>query len=102
MTEEELLTKYHSKWDRDENCYDKVEMPQNGWAMLCKLKDKSNAKLEKQYMAAQEVIDLIARHVGLDPDGFGLALYVPDCAGSSPIIRKIEELLSQRGGEKQE
>lgn len=99
MTEEELLAKYRSAWDRDEKCYDKTNMPQEGWVMLCKLKDKSNATLDKRCKAAWEAIDLIARCVGLDPDGFGYALYVPDCEGGSPIVSKIEELLSQRGGE---
>ena len=66
---------------------------------LCKMKDRSNDLFFKRYQAAQEVIDIIAKQVGINPDNTGYWLYAPDCDGSSPILRRIENWIS-RSGEK--
>jgi hypothetical protein len=49
--------------------------------------------------AAKEVIDLIARKVGIDQDDTSFWLYAPDADGSTPILDRIEEWFS-RSGEK--
>ena len=76
------------------NTFDKETL-----AAFCKMKDHSNDMFFKRYQAAQEVIDIIAKQVGINPDNTGYWLYAPDCDGSSPILRRIEEWIS-RSGEK--
>ena len=76
------------------NTFDKETL-----AAFCKMKDRSNDMFFKRYQAAQEVIDIIAKQVGINPDNTGYWLYAPDCDGSSPILRRIEECIS-RSGEK--
>ncbi len=68
-------------------------------ATLCRIKDRSMALFDKRYRAAREVIDLIARQVGIDPEDTSYWLYAPDLDGSSPIAAQIESFLS-RSGEK--
>ena len=68
-------------------------------AALCRLKDRSNDMFFKRYQAACEVIDIIAKQVGINPDNSGYWLYAPDYDDSSPILRRIEEWIS-RSGEK--
>lgn len=76
------------------NTFDKETL-----AALCKMKDRSIDLFFKRYQAAQEVIDIIAKQVGINPDNTGYWLYAPDCDGSSPILRRIENWIS-RSGEK--
>lgn len=68
-------------------------------ATICRIKDRTIVLFDKRYRAAREVIDLIARQVGIDPDDAGYWLYAPDLDGSSPIATQIETFLS-RSGEK--
>lgn len=71
--------------------------PAESLAMFCRMKDKSNDIFLKRAAAAQAVIDQLARIVGIDPENTGLWLYAPDCDGSSPIARKLEEYISRAG-----
>lgn len=68
-------------------------------AMFCRMKDRSNDLYFKRFQAAREVLDLIARKVGIDPDDTGFWLYAPDLDGKSPISDRIEGWVS-RSGEK--
>jgi len=68
-------------------------------AQFCRLKDKSNDLFFRRAEAAKEVIDLIAKKVGIDPDDTSFWLYAPDADGSTPILDRIEEWFS-RSGEK--
>ena len=87
-------TMYQTKDPHRYNTFDKETL-----AAFCKMKDRSNDMFFKRYQAAQEVIDIIAKQVGINPDNTGYWLYAPDCEGSSPILRRIEEWIS-RSGEK--
>lgn len=71
--------------------------PAESLAMFCRMKDQSNDMFLKRVAAAQEVIDQLARIVGIDPEKCGLVLYAPDYDGSSPIARKLEEYISRAG-----
>lgn len=71
--------------------------PAESLAMFCQIKDRSNDIFLKRAAAAQAVIDQLARIVGIDPENTGLWLYAPDCDGSSPIARKLEEYISRAG-----
>lgn len=78
---------------------DFMKNSKEGLAVLCAMQRKSNDMFMRRYNAACEVIDIIARKVGIDPDDTGYMLYIPEFDGSSPIVRKIDELFS-RSGEK--
>lgn len=66
------------------NTFDKETL-----AVLCKMKDRSNDMFFRRYQAAQEVIDIIAKQVGINPDNTGYWLYAPDCDGSSPTCKTL-------------
>lgn len=68
-------------------------------ATLCLLKNRSNDMFFRRYQAACEVINLIAREVGIDPERTSFWLYTPEFDGSSPIVKRIEDCIS-RSGEK--
>ncbi|WP_298031604.1 hypothetical protein [uncultured Dysosmobacter sp.] len=72
-------------------------LPAKALAMLCRLKDKSNDLYLKRVAAAQEVIDQLARIVGINMENSGLWLYTLDYDGSSYIARKLEEYISRAG-----
>lgn len=94
-----LLDKYESTdASRKDPCrYDAFD--KKTLAALCKMKDRGNNLFFKRYQAAREVIDIIANQVGINPHKTSYWLYAPDCDGSSPILRRIEEWLN-RSGEK--
>lgn len=73
--------------------------PVESLAMFCRMKDRSNNMFLQRVAAAQEVIDLLARKVGIDPEKCGLLLYTLDPDGSSPIADKMDDYFS-RSGEK--
>ena len=52
--------------------------PAESLAMFCRMKDQSNDMFLKRVAAAQQVIDQLARMVGIDPENTGLWLYAPD------------------------
>lgn len=94
-----LLDKYEGTMSQTKDPYRYDTFEKETLAALCKMKDRSNDMFFKRYQAAQEVIDIIAKQVGINPDNAGYWLYAPDCGGSSPILRRIEEWIS-RSGEK--
>lgn len=97
--EVELLGKYEGTMSqRKDPCrYDTFS--KESLAAFCRMKDRSNDLFFKRYQAAREVIDIIAREVGIDPDDTGLWIYAPDTDGGSPILNRIKEWVS-RSGEK--
>lgn len=82
---------------KDSTRYD--GFPTETLAMFCRMKDQSNNMFLQRAAAAQEVIDLLARKVGIDPEKCGLLLYTLDPDGSSPIADKMDDYFS-RSGEK--
>lgn len=97
--EVELLDRYEGTMsqEKDPNRYDTFS--KESLAGFCRMKDRSNDLFFRRYQAAREVIDLIAREVGINPDDTGLWIYAPDTDGSSPILNRIKEWVS-RSGEK--
>lgn len=94
-----LLDKYEGTMSQTKDPHRYNTFEKETLAAFCKMKDRSNDMFFKRYQAAQEVIDIIAKQVGINPDNTGYWLYAPDCDGSSPILRRIEEWIS-RSGEK--
>lgn len=74
-------------------------LSEEGLCMLCAMKDRSNDMFTRRYQGAKEVIDLIAKSVGIDPDDTSFWLYAPDIDGRSPIADRLDEWVS-RSGEK--
>lgn len=101
INEEEitLLDKYEGIMSqaKDPHRYDTFK--KETLADFCRTKDRSNDIFFRRAQAAREVINMIAKKVGIDPDNTGYWLYAPDENGSSPILNKIEEWFS-RSGEK--
>lgn len=97
--EVELFDKYEGTMSqRKDPCrYDTFS--KESLTAFCRMKDRSNDLFFKRYQAAREVIDIIAREVGIDPDDTGLWIYAPDTDGGSPILNRIKEWVS-RSGEK--
>lgn len=97
--EVELLDKYEGTISQKKDPYRYDTFSKESLATFCRMKDRSNDLFFKRYQAAREVIDIIAREVGIDPDTTGLCLYAPDTDGGSPILNRIKEWVS-RSGEK--
>lgn len=95
--EAKLLESYTSELEREENYYEGKSFTPEFLAMLCRMKDKNNARLDKKWQAAKAVIDLIAARIGIDSENTGYYLYAPDIDGSSPIIAKIDDYFSRSG-----
>lgn len=68
-----------------------------GLAQLCCLKDRSNDLFFRRAGAAREVIDMIAKRIGIDPENTGYWLYSPNADGSSPILAKMDDYFSRSG-----
>ena len=66
-------------------------------ATFCRMKDCSNDLFCRRYEGAKEVIDLIAKQVGINPEKAGYWLYAPNTDGTSPIVKSIEEWVSRCG-----
>ena len=64
---------------------------------LLVLKDRSNELYFKRNEAARDVIDIVARTVGIDPDKSGFWLYSPYEDETTPLSRRIEEYISRSG-----
>lgn len=76
------------------------ELPREDLLTLLRVKDSSISLFQRYSRERAEVIDLLARKVGLDPDTCGLDLYclaVHD--GNSPIAEKMDAWFD-RSGEK--
>lgn len=97
--EVDLLDRYEGimAQEKDPHRYD--TFTKETLADFCRMKDRSNDMFFKRYQAAREVIDLIAKQVGIDSEDTGFWLYAPDLDGSTPILKRIEEWFS-RSGEK--
>ena len=68
-------------------------------AQFCSMKDRTNDLFVRRYEAAREVMDIIAKAIGIDPQDTGFWLYTPNEDGTTPIIDRIESWFS-RSGEK--
>ena len=95
----ELLDRYEGTMAQKKDPHRYDTFSKETLADFCRMKDRSNDMFFRRYQAAQEVIDLIAEHVGIDTEKTGFWLYSPEADGSTPIIRRIEEWFS-RSGEK--
>jgi len=95
----ELLDRYEGTMAQDKDPYRYDTFPAETLALFCRMKDGSNDIFFRRTQAAREVIDLIARKVGINPDDTGYWLYAPDADGTTPILSRIEEWFS-RSGEK--
>lgn len=97
--EVELLDRFEGIMEqkKDPHRYDSFDKA--ALATFCLMKDRSNDIFFRRYQAAREVIDLIAKQVGIDPENTGLWLYAPDLDGTTPIVKRMEEWFS-RSGEK--
>lgn len=95
----ELLTRYAGimAQEKDPSRYDTFD--KETLASFCRMKDRSNDLFFLRYQAAREVIDLIAKQVGIDPENAGFWLYSPDSDGTAAIVKRMEEWFS-RSGEK--
>lgn len=96
-----LLDRYESTISRniDPNRYDGFD--RETLAEFCRMKDRSNDIYFKRTQAARDVIDMIAKLVGIDPEDTGFWLYAPDADGSSPILNRLEEWISRSGDKAQ-
>lgn len=98
--EAEVLARYEGTLAQKKDPHRYDTLPKDALALLCRTKDKSNDLFVRRYEAAREVINIISRQVGIDPDTSGLSLYYPDFDGSSVIARRIEEWVSRSSGDK--
>lgn len=97
--EVELLDKYEGAMSQTKDPYRYDTFERESLARFCLMKDRSNDMYFRRYQAAREVIDLIAKEVGIDRDNTGFWLYSLEADGSSPILNRIKEWVS-RSGEK--
>lgn len=97
--EVELLNKYEGTISQTKDPYRYDTFSKETLADFCRMKDRSNDIFFRRCKAAQEVIDIIAEQVGIDPENTGFWLYAPDIDGTSPIVKRMEDWLS-RSGEK--
>lgn len=95
--EKTVLGGYTSEFERGEDYYEGQQISPEGWAGICRLKDKNNALLDKRVQAARAVIDLVAGKIGIDPEDTGYYLYAPNSDNSSPIVEKMDEFFSRSG-----
>lgn len=95
----ELLKRYEGIMSQNNDPYRYSTFSKETLEGFCRIKDRSNDLFYKRFQAAREVIDLIAEKIGIDPENTSFWLYAPDCDGTTPIIKRIEEWFS-RSGEK--
>lgn len=93
----ELLDRYEGIMKQRKDPYRYDTFSRETLAEFCRMKDRSNDMFYRRYEGAKEVIDLIARQVGINPENSGFWLYAPDVEGTSPISKKIEEWVSKSG-----
>lgn len=99
VNEEELtlLDKYQGIMSQKKDKYRYDTFDKETLIAFCLLKDRSNDLYFRRFQAARDVIDLIARSVDIDPENTSYWLYSPNADGTSPIIKKIENYISNRG-----
>lgn len=95
----ELLDRYEGIMEQRKDPHRYDTFPKETLAAFCRMKDRSNDMFFRRYQGAKEVIDLVAKQVGINPEDTGYWLYAPDIDGTSPIVKIIEEWVS-RSGEK--
>lgn len=95
--ETELLKAYENCEERRDASYENVT--REGMVRILHLKNRTNSLFKRRCDAARDVIDMIAKRVGIDPESTYLFLYAPDPEGSSPIVAKMDEYFD-RGGDK--
>lgn len=95
----ELLDRYEGIMKQSKDPYRYDTFPKETLAEFCRMKDRTNDMFFRRYQGAQEVINIIAKQVGIDPQKSGFWLYAPELDGTSPISKRIEEWVS-RSGEK--
>lgn len=69
--------------------------------MFCRMKDRTTATFQMRLDNARQVIDHVARAVGINPEDTSYYLYSLDADGSSPITRALEGWISYRGDKAQ-
>lgn len=94
-----LLDRYEGTMAQRNDPYRYDAFSKETLAEFCRMKDRSNDIFYRRYQAAQDVINLIAEQVGIDPKNTGFWLYALDLDGTSPIVNRMEDWLS-RSGEK--
>lgn len=95
----ELIDRYEGTISQSKDPHRYDTFGKETLADFCRMKDRSNDMFFRRYQAARDVIDLIAKEVGIDPDNTGFWLYSPEADGGSPILNRIKEWVS-RSGEK--
>lgn len=95
----ELLERFEGTTAQEKDPYRYDSFDKTTLAAFCRMKDRSNDIFFKRYQAAREVIDLIAKQVGIDPNNTGFWLYAPDLDETTAIVRRMQDWFS-RSGEK--
>lgn len=85
-----------SYWDKDGEWYASDGV---NWLDACKLKDRAIALYDVRWQAVKEVIDLVAKEIGIANKGY--YLYGLHLDNRHPIIDAVRDYLS-RGGNKVE
>ena len=98
-SEIDLLDKYEGIISQSKDPYRYDSFDKDTLADFCKMKDRSNDMYFRRFQAAKEVIDQIAKEVGIDPENTSFWLYAPESDGYSPIVNRIKGWVS-RSGEK--
>lgn len=97
--EVELLDRYEGTMSQTKDPYRCDTFSKESLAAFCRIKDRSNDMYFRRYQAAREVIDIIAKEVGIDPEHTSFWLYAPEPDGKSPILNRLKDWVS-RSGEK--
>lgn len=95
----ELLKQYEGIMAQKNDKYRYDSFEKDTLVRFCLMKDRSNDLYFRRYQAARDVIDMVAKEVGIDPENTSLWLYAPDADGGTPILNRIKEWVS-RSGEK--
>lgn len=91
----DLLAGYSSEFEqRDPARYDYLGLSA---ATLLRMKDVTMALFDKRYRAARDVIDIIARKIGINPEDTSYWLYAPDLDESSPLVDNLDYYLNHSG-----
>jgi hypothetical protein len=96
MAMNSVTEEFVSDFDHPEDYYSALEMRQDEWRGLCKLKDKNLALLDRRWREAREVIDLIAKRIGIDPETSGSHLYGA-IDGESLLASKLDGYFDRSG-----
>jgi len=95
----ELLERFEGTTAQEKDPYRYDSLDKTTLAAFCRMKDRSNDIFFKRYQVAREVIDLVAKQVGINPEDTGFWLYAPDLDGTTVIVKRMQDWFS-RSGEK--